>query len=187
MKKAHTNPKSLKWIVAVVIMVAISIATIFATKAISGAMTTKANTEIASISVSKTTPVALEENEFNVTAVENAFDNAGNQVGYVIKTSTIGYNAEVPIEIATTITRDAKYIVGIDVINQMETEYLGVRIAANEFKDQFKGIKAPIVSSSSIEKGSKVDLIAKSTISSQAVVDGVNGAVSYAEQYLIAK
>lgn len=184
MKKAHSNPKSLKWIITLAIMIVVSIIAVVATVGITKLASNGAGEEV-NISVSKTTPLSVKENELNVTGVEKGFDAQGNLVAYVVKTSTVGYNADVPIELASTISADGKYIVGIDVLKQEETEYLGVRIQTDEFKNQFKGIKAPAVSSASIEKGSKVDLLAKSTISSEAVLEGVNGATQYVNEFLI--
>lgn len=122
--------------------------------------------------------------DLNVTGVENAFDSKGNLIGYVVKTATTGYNADVPIETATTITKDGKIVVGINILKQEETEYLGVRIQQDSFKNQFNGKKLPIADSSTVEKGSKVDIIAKSTISSKAVIDAVNNASEYVNTYL---
>ena len=86
---------------------------------------------------------------------------------------------------ATTITADGKVVCGIDIIKQEETEYLGVRIATDDFKNQFTDKKLPVSSSNSIEKGSKIDVIAKSTISSQAVIDGVDNAAEYVKTFLV--
>ena len=85
---------------------------------------------------------------------------------------------------ATTITADGKVVCGVDILKQEETEYLGVRIATDDFKNQFEGKKIPVVSSNGIEKGSKVDVIAKSTISSEAVITGVDNAAEYVTEFL---
>lgn len=85
--------------------------------------------------IAKTIPAAVQENELGVTGVERAFDSQNNVVAYVVKGTTTGYNAEAPIEMATTITADGKVVCGIDIIKQEETEYLGVRIATDDFKN----------------------------------------------------
>lgn len=184
-KQAHYNPNSKKWIISFVIMVIVSIGVVLGTIGITNAIDKKNNTPIdTGVTINMTTPLAVKDNEYNVTGVEKAFDTQGNFVAYIIKTSNIGYNAEVPIELETTITKDGKYVCGIDVIKQEETEYLGVRIQTDEFKNQFSGRKLPVASSNSIEKGSKVDILSKSTISSEAVINGVNNSSKYLQEFL---
>lgn len=188
-KNAHFNPKSKRQILSLLIMIIIAIAVVFASVSIAKANNEKQNAtqDLSSFNINITTPIAVKENELNVTGIENAFDNSGNLIGYVVKTKTTGYNAEVPIETATTITKDGKYVVSIDILKQEETEYLGVRIQQDSFKNQFSGKKLPVVSSNSIEKGSKVDVIAKSTISSQAVIEAVDNASEYVNTFVIEK
>lgn len=183
--KAHYNPKSNKQIISLIIMIIVTVALIFASVSLAKVISekSKASAEI-DFSVNITTPIAVKENDLNVTGVENAFDSKGNLIGYVVKTATTGYNADVPIETATTITKDGKIVVGINILKQEETEYLGVRIQQDSFKNQFNGKKLPIADSSTVEKGSKVDIIAKSTISSKAVIDAVNNASEYVNTYL---
>ena len=184
-KQAHYNPNSKKWIISFVIMIIVSVGVVLGTIGITNAIDKKNNTPVdTGFTINMTTPLAVKDNEYNVTGVEKAFDTQGNLVAYVIKTSNIGYNAEVPIELATTITKDGKYVCGIDVIKQEETEYLGVRIQTDEFKNQFIGRKLPVASSNSIEKGSKIDILSKSTISSEAVINGVNNSSKYLQEFL---
>lgn len=187
--KAHFNPKSKRQIITFIIMLIVSIILVIASASLAKTITEKGKkpADLDGFNVNITTPIAVKENELNVTGVENAFDDKGNLVGYVIKTETTGYNAEVPIETATTITKDGKYVAGIDILKQQETEYLGVRIQTDDFKNQFKSRKLPVASSSTIEKGSKVDVLAKSTISSEAVIDAVNNASEYVNTYLAEK
>lgn len=185
-QKAHYNPKSTKQIISLIIMLVVSVAVVFGSIAIKTAVDKKNNESVdVGFTIAKTIPAAVQENELGVTGVEKAFDSQNNVVAYVVKGTTTGYNAEVPIEMATTITADGKVVCGIDIIKQEETEYLGVRIATDDFKNQFTDKKLPVSSSSSIEKGSKIDVIAKSTISSQAVIDGVDNAAEYVKTFLV--
>lgn len=186
-QNAHYNPKSMRWVISLAVMVILSVLVIIGSVVLVN-VNDKMNNQPVDLdfTVSKTIPMAKEENELGVTSVAKALDEKGNEVGYVVKTSVVGYNAEVPIETAVTITSDGKYVYGIEIINQEETEYLGVRIAEDGFKNQFSGKRLPIAGSTGIEKGSKVDLIAKSTISSQAVVDAVNGATEYVNTFILA-
>ncbi len=184
-KKAHYNPKSLKWLISLAIMIVFSIGVVVGTILINKAVSEKNSQPVeVDFTISSIIPIAVKENELNVTGVEKALDDKGNIVAYVIKHQTIGYNQEVPIEMASTISADAKIICGIEILKQEETEYLGVRINEEGFRNQFNGRKLPLKSASSLKKGSSVDLIARSTISSQAVIDGVNNAQEYVETYL---
>lgn len=185
-QKAHYNPKSIKQIISLIIMLVISVAVVFGSIAIKNVVDKKNNESVdVDFTIAKTIPAAVQENELGVTGVERAFDSQNNVVAYVIKGTTTGYNAEVPIEMATTVTADGKVVCGVDIIKQEETEYLGVRIATDDFKNQFTDKKLPVSSSNSIEKGSKIDVIAKSTISSQAVIDGVDNAAEYVKTFLV--
>ncbi len=183
--KAHSNPKSMKWIISLAVMIVLSVGVIFGTIAINKAVENKNNQPVElDFTISSSTPIAVEENELNITSVKKAVDNSGNVVAYIIGGSVVGYNQEVPIEMSTTITADASVVCGIEIINQEETEYLGVRIIEDYFTSQFDNKKLPIKGANSISSGSSVDLIAKSTVSSQAVVDGVNNAMEYVKANL---
>lgn len=183
--QAHYKPKSLKWLISLAVMIVLSVGVIVGTIAINKAVTEKNNQPVeVGFEIASTLPVSLSENELNVTSVEKAFDSKGNMVAYIVYGNVIGYNQEVPIEMSTVITPDASVVCSVDIINQQETEYLGVRIQTDEFKNQFKGRKLPVKSSASLTKGSSIDMLAKSTISSQAVVDGVNNAKEYVETFL---
>lgn len=181
--KAHFNPKSLKWIISLVVMIVLSAGVIFATISADN-LANKKYREIYDLSynVASSENVALvsaSAGEYGITAVEKQLDASGNVIGFLVSGTTVGYNAEVPIEMTATITADGQYVVGVDILKQEETEYLGVRIQGDDFKNQFKGRLLPVVSSVGNEKGSNIDVLAKSTISSEAVINGVSNAVEY--------
>ena len=117
--------------------------------------------------------------DYHVTAAEEAYDASGALVAYVIKCTTVGYNAESPIELAVTISADGTLVCGIDVLSQKETEYLGEKIATDAFKGQFTGRYLPVIITGDTAKGSPIDAVSKATISSKAVVDGVNTAQAF--------
>ncbi len=181
--KAHFNPKSLKWIISLVVMIVLSAGVIFATISADN-LANKKYREIYDLSynVASSESVALvsaSAGEYGITAVEKQLDASGNVIGFLVSGTTVGYNAEVPIEMTATITADGQYVVGVDILKQEETEYLGVRIQGDDFKNQFKGRLLPVVSSVGNDKGSNIDVLAKSTISSEAVINGVSNAVEY--------
>ena len=181
--KAHFNPKSLKWIISLVVMIVLSAGVIFSTISADN-LANKKYREIYDLSynVASSESVALvsaSAGEYGITAVEKQLDASGNVIGFLVSGTTVGYNAEVPIEMTATITADGQYVVGVDILKQEETEYLGVRIQGDDFKNQFKGRLLPVVSSVGNDKGSNIDVLAKSTISSEAVINGVSNAVEY--------
>ena len=183
--KAHYNPKSKRQLVSFIIMLVLSVAVVFGSIAIKNAVDEKNNGTVdVNFTISKSVPVSVKDNELGVTAVEDVYNAQNGVEAQLINGTTVGYNAESPIEMATTITADGKVVCGVDILKQEETEYLGVRIATDDFKNQFEGKKIPVVSSNGIEKGSKVDVIAKSTISSEAVITGVDNAAEYVTEFL---
>lgn len=183
--KAHFNPKSKTWLISLAVMIVLCVAVIFGSSAINKLVNGK-YTEHHEIPFSIASTEELDIAAYaqasaltGVTSVEKAMDSAGNTVAYIVTGTTVGYNTEVPIEMSTTVSADGTLICGINIIKQKETEYLGVRVASNEFKAQFEGRLIPVVSSKDTAKGSTIDVISGSTVSSEAVVDGVSNAVDF--------
>lgn len=183
--KAHYNPKSTKWLISFAVMLVLCEVVVFASIGITSYVdkNSKSVVDVSFTADSPKIPIAVQENDFCVTGVEKIMDK-NEIVGYAITSSVVGYNQESPILMKTIMTKDAKVVAEIDILEQEETEYLGVRITTDEFKNQFSGRKLPVCDSSSIEKGTKVDVISGSTISSVAVIDGVNGAMNYVNTFL---
>lgn len=184
-EKAHFNPKSLTWLISLGVMIVLSAGVIFGTIAIDNLANKKYNEPVEiGFTVSSSKPVditSLNTSEYNVTAVEEAYDNSGKVVAYVVESTTVGYNQESPIKMTTTISADGTLVCGIDILEQNETEYLGVRIAEDGFKNQFKGRYLPVKVSTDTDKGSGIDAISNATISSRAVVDSVNKAQAFVQ------
>ncbi|MGC2872916.1 FMN-binding protein [Ihubacter sp. mB4P-1] len=182
-QNAHFNPKSSGWVISLVVMIAISAAVVFGSEAIYGSAN-KTFTEPVEVgfTVSSTKEIDIASSnaaDYHVTAAEEAYDASGALVAYVIKCTTVGYNAESPIELAVTISADGTLVCGIDVLSQKETEYLGEKIATDAFKGQFTGRYLPVIITGDTAKGSPIDAVSKATISSKAVVDGVNTAQAF--------
>ena len=173
--KAHFNPKSLTWLISLVVMIVLCVGVIFGSKALYDFANRKYNEPVdIDFTIASTTDIdisSMNADTYGVTSAKEAYDESGNLVAYIIEGTTIGYNTSVPIEMST--------MCGIDILHQEETEYLGVRIEESSFKDQFTGRYLPVVISGGSEKGSGIDAIARSTVSSQAVVDGVNNAQNF--------
>ena len=181
--KSHFNPKSMKWLISLAVMIVLSAGVIFGSRAIDELANKKYNEHHEpgfTIASTETIDIAgYDTASFNVSAVEKALDASGNVVAYIVTGETVGYNQEEPIEMATTVSADGTLVCGVEIIHQNETEYLGVQIQGENFKNQFKGRLLPVVSSADTAKGSTIDVIARSTISSEAVIDGVNNAVDF--------
>lgn len=182
-KKAHFNPKSLTWIISLVIMIVLCAGVIFGSKALYDFANRKYLEPVEiSFTIDSTKDLDItgtNASNYSVTGAKEAYDANGQLVAYVIEGTTIGYNQSSPIEMSTIISADGTLVCGIDVLKQEETEYLGVRIATDAFKNQFKGRYLPVVASTSTDKGSKIDVLARSTVSSQAVINAVNNAQNF--------
>lgn len=189
-KKAHFNPKSLTWLISLAVMIVLCVGVIFGSKAIDDIANKKYRepVEIAfTIDSTKDVDISsMHADELNIKSVKEAYDSSDKLVAYIVEGTTVGYNQEVPIEMTSIISADASLVCSIDIINQEETEYLGVRIETPEFKDQFNGRYLPVVSSVSNSKGSPIDVLANATISSQAVIDAVNHAQSFVARHFAA-
>ncbi len=181
--KAHFNPKSTKWLISLAVMIVLSADVIFGSQAIDNLANKKYNEHHEpGFTIASTEAIDIsgyDTASFNVTAADKAFDSNGNVVAYVVTGTTVGYNQEEPIEMATTISADGTLVCGVEIVHQNETEYLGVQIQGENFRNQFDGRLLPVVSSNGNAKGSTIDVIARSTISSEAVIDGVNNAVDF--------
>lgn len=189
-KKAHFNPKSLTWILSLVVMIIVCVGVIFGSKAIFDFANKKYNEPVdIDFTIASTSDLdisSMDADKYSVTSVQEAYDSSNNLVAYIVEGTTIGYNQSSPIEMTTVISADGTLVCGIDILHQEETEYLGVRIEEASFKDQFTGRYLPVVASGSTEKGSVIDTLANATISSQAVIDGVNNAQSFVSENLAA-
>lgn len=186
--KAHFNPKSLNWLISLVVMLVVCVGVVFGSKALYD-FANKKYTEPVEIGFTIASSNAIDISatnaaNYNITSVEEAYDASNNLVAYVVGGTTVGYNAESPIEMTAIISADASLVCGIDILHQEETEYLGVRIETPEFKKQFEGRYLPVTKSGASEKGSTIDVLSNATISSQAVIDAVNNAQAFiAENY----
>ena len=179
---AHIN-KSMRLIISLAAIIILSVAVIIGTDAYNNSEVNK-YTEPAKIifEIVSTRELDISDmnaQEYNVSKVFEAYDAQSRLVAYVVENSETGYNQASPIKISSVISADGAIICSVNILSQQETEYLGVRIAEDEFLNQFEGRYFPIVSSDSDDKGSNIDTISNSTISSQAVINGVNNAQSF--------
>ncbi len=133
------------------------------------------------------TPVALDgfSESGPVTALAFCYDQAGDLVAYRVQTQVTGYNQEVPIVIASTITADNRVLIGMEVLKQKESEYYGARIGTREFADRFAGRYLPIFLTGTAGRGSHVDGVTGATVSSNAVVTAIEHSRRFVERNFV--
>ncbi|MDE6722699.1 MAG: FMN-binding protein [Eubacterium sp.] len=182
-KQAHFKKNSLTWLISLAVMIVLSAAVIVGCVVLDNIQNGKYRNPVEiNFTIADTKEIDISSTnaaDYNVTAVEEAYDASGNVVAYVVKGTTVGYNQEVPIEMSTTISADGTILCSIDVLHHEESEYLGDRIGTDAFKNQFKARLLPVVASTSQDTGSPIDLLAGSTITSDAVLEAVNNAQSF--------
>lgn len=118
----------------------------------------------------------LKEKGVSIGTVFAALDNSGNQVGYVVEsTSSEGYGGN--ITLYTGIAKDGM-VNGISILTIAETPGLGMN-AESVLVPQFNNVPATIFTytKSGSTKDGEIDAISGATITTEAVVGAVNGAV----------
>lgn len=118
-----------------------------------------------------------DKTDYGVESAAQFLGADGSPLGYVIVSAVHGYKSVIRVE--STFAADGQTLVGIRVLSQDETEYLGTRIRSEEFTALFEGRRLPMKLWSAATKGSPIDALSGSTVSSQAVVDAVNNAYAY--------
>ena len=118
-----------------------------------------------------------EKQEFHVNSAAHVLDAQGRQVGFTVVTTTRGYKSDIRVQ--SVFSAGGETLLGIQVLEQNETEYLGTRIQTEAFTALFAGRRAPIKLWSAATLGSPIDALSGSTVSSQAVVDAVNHAYRF--------
>lgn len=94
-------------------------------------------------------------------------------IGYAIKLAPNGYGGEIEMMVGINTKNE---ITGVEILSQTETPGLGTKITEPGYTDQFSGLSA--------EGDVSVDAIAGATVSSDAVVNGVNTAISLYQDIL---
>ena len=100
-------------------------------------------------------------------------------LSYAIIAKGNGYQGE--IKILVVISKDLKYIRGIDILENVETPGLGGNITSRDFKSQFNNLKIlsgiDYIKGKSPSKPNEIQAITGATISSASVVKIINGAL----------
>ena len=116
--------------------------------------------------------------------VQTCLDENGEMVGYAVDTWEYGFNSEKPIHLRSIISADGKLLIGIDVLEQHETEYYGDQISESWYPDRFVGRLLPVLSNTESGRGSHVDAISGATYTSNAVVRAIDNASRFVTEQL---
>lgn len=104
-------------------------------------------------------------------------DGSGNLLGYAVRVVASGYNG--PISMLVGLSPELDEIVGLQVVENIETPGLGGRITEEGFRRQFAGLDPTraLRSVRNIEPDpseNQVQAISSATITTEAVVAGIN-------------
>lgn len=127
----------------------------------------------------------VEANDMAISAVDGCYDANGTLVAYRLQTETMGFNSDVPITLAVTVSADGTVLRGIDVLSHKESEYYGARITEDDFKNRFTDRYLPVYLTGEAGRGTHIDGISGATVSSKAVVNAVNNAWTFVRTYFI--
>ncbi len=181
-KKQDLRYRGSRRLLAFLLMLAVSVGTVFAAEewynAARADYLTPAEGVTVPLSVARAIPLTAQEKQaYRVETAAQAEDVAGQVTGYLIITTVRGYKSDIRVQ--STFAADGETLAGIRVLSQNETEYLGTRVESVDFTSLFAGRLAPMKLWGTATKGSPIDAISGSTVSSQAVVDAVNHAYAF--------
>lgn len=144
------------------------------------------NSSLASIfadEVSDESDLDFEELEADGPTIYRGSTRAGTLLGYAVRVQTQGYGGEITMLVG--LSPDLDSILGIEVVEQVETPGLGGNITDESFKQQFEGLSTdePIDYVKNVEPSkadNEVQAISGATITTKAVVVGVNSTLDQA-------
>lgn len=118
------------------------------------------------------------------TSIFAAKDAQGNVIGYGVMIEGTGFQG--PIKMMVGFNKDGSEVLGIEILENVETPGLGNRIVEDWFKKQFTGKTPPIevLKGKTPETKSQIQAITGATISSRSVVNIVNAAAQVLKNYL---
>lgn len=118
-------------------------------------------------------------NGVSVNEVVSAKDASGNQLGYIITTTSHeGYGGDIEISVGIT---NEKEVLGVEILEISETAGLGMKANTDEFKGQFKNksVSKFDYTKSGATQDFEIDAISGATITTKAFVNAVNAALNY--------
>lgn len=105
---------------------------------------------------------------------------AGNQLGFAARIEATGYGG--PIQLLIGVDTDLEQVIGIAVVESVETPGLGARIQEESFQSQFEGLSAEeaitaVKNEPAETDENEIQAISGATISTNAVVNAINTAL----------
>ena len=104
------------------------------------------------------------------------FDDNKNRLGYALPYEGNGFQGKIRLMVG--VKDDLNEIIGLEVLEQVETPGLGTKITEEPFTDQFKDLKAEPqvdwVKGAPATKPNEIEAVTGATISCKAVVDIIN-------------
>lgn len=127
--------------------------------------------------------IDFEQLETEGPVVYRATGAGAEELGYAVRLGTQGYGGTITLLVG--ISPDLETILGIEVVEQVETPGLGGNITTDTFKEQFAGLAAnrAIAYVKNIEPdpgANEIQAISGATITSKAVVSGINATLDRA-------
>ncbi len=179
--------KRFSWLISLIVMLAASAALIFASDRVTAAVYGPYQESQPVPAVASMTEMDIsgyEADDYQVEMAQTCLDESGAVVGYAVDTWEYGFNSEKPIHLRSTISADGSLLIGVEVLEQHESEYYGDQIGENWYPDRFNGRLLPVLSSSESGRGSHIDGISGATYTSNAVLRAISNASRFVTEQL---
>jgi len=141
------------------------------------------NASLASIFADDAASGALEFEELDVDGptIYRGTTGTGEPLGYAVRVRAQGYGGTITMLVGLSPELDS--LLGMEVVEQVETPGLGGNITNESFKEQFEGLDADsrITWVKNVEPdraANEIQAISGATITSKAVVSGINGVLN---------
>ena len=114
--------------------------------------------------------------------VNQAYDGNDNLIGYIVKVSNRGYSGKITMVLGYSVEGEVQ---GLEIIEINDTAGLGDRVTEAEFRNQFVNKTADkfVTSKTGATADNEINAITGATMSTNGVVDGVNAAISFLNEY----
>lgn len=127
----------------------------------------------------------VEQDARFVTAAEKCLDGDGDLMAYAVTGYGEGFCGRVSVK--CFFDTDGKTLIGIQVVDHIETEGQGAEIADSPYVQRFEYVKMPVwfydgtvpEEEMPAQKGTRIDTLTGATVSANAVVEAVNAAYTY--------
>jgi Na+-translocating ferredoxin:NAD+ oxidoreductase subunit G len=120
--------------------------------------------------------------------VFSGFDSGGRPIGHAFEVEWPGFQA--PIKMMVGLDPELERLLGLYVIESLETPGLGSKITETPFRSQFAGLDAEreivlVKNQNRVLEKNQVESITGATISARAVVDGLNAEIAAVRKALV--